>query len=144
MALLRQDAENLAVCVDFDGVLRQYTKGWTYGDPDGNDPVPGAIESLRQLAQLKTVVILTARCRQQVAAWLADHGFECTTDDPERVMGKSRAPGKALLVTNTKPNASVYIDDRAVHFTSWDGAMKQLADRGIIPPASAMTPTEGK
>lgn len=96
------------ICVDLDGVLADYSKGWQGVDHIG-DPIPGAVEFVKKLNELGRVVIFTSRCSSvhkdcthagvQVACWLQKHGFEYD----EIYMGQG------------KPIASAYIDDRAIH-----------------------------
>lgn len=125
------------VAVDFDGVIHQYSKGWQDGsiyDP----PVPGALEALRVLMDQYAVAIFTTRDIGQVAEWLINRGFSCRTGHDGPFWND---PG-LLLVTNTKPAAIAYIDDRAVRFTGdWSQALtavgagptKQHRARGAIP-----------
>jgi hypothetical protein len=89
------------VAVDFDGVLR---------DPD-NQPLAGARNGVRQLARSYRLVVFTTRKDLEwVRGWLAEHG-----------LGRFFAD-----VTNLKPNAVVYLDDRAVRFDRWEGTFAQV------------------
>jgi len=98
------------ICVDFDGTIAEYGGSWD--DPPG-DPIPYAREFLTALAEFAEVVILTARDPAAVRAWLRQHHFPL------------------LHVTNVKPPAMAYIDDRAVRFQGrWDADLLRqvLAD----------------
>lgn len=96
------------ICVDLDGVLADFSKGWQ-GINHIGDPIPGAVEFVKKLNELGRVVIFTCRCNplinpergliRRVMVWLNKHGFEY--DDVYSGIGK--------------PIASAYIDDRAVH-----------------------------
>lgn len=99
-----------SVCVDLDGVLADYSDGWQGVGVIG-DPIPGAVEFTKQLAELFDVVIFTCRCNpemdrptvphllaRRVAEWLDIHGFTY----------------HHIYVGVGKPVASAYIDDRAV------------------------------
>lgn len=112
------------IAVDFDGVIHQYSRGWQDGmiyDP----PMPGAIEALERLHRRYRVVILTTRVNpdmpggneqlKRVVDWLEEQGFEEGVHFDE--------------VTHAKPPAVVYIDDRALHFTSWDQTLDELVER---------------
>lgn len=112
------------IAVDFDGVIHQYSRGWQDGtiyDP----PMPGAIEALERLHRRYRVVILTTRVNpdmpggneqlKRVIDWLEEQGFEEGVHFDE--------------VTHAKPPAVVYIDDRALHFTSWDQTLDELVER---------------
>jgi hypothetical protein len=87
------------VCVDLNGVLDRYT-GWkheTHWDP----PRPGAEEFLRRLDERGfRVVVFTTRWADDARAWLAAHGLDRWVSE----------------VTDRKPAAHVFVDDRAVCF----------------------------
>jgi hypothetical protein len=112
------------IAVDFDGVIHQYSRGWQDGtiyDP----PVEGTHAALERLHRRYKVVIFTTRVNpdmpggnvqlKRVIDWLEENGFEEGVHFDE--------------VTHAKPPAVVYIDDRALHFTSWDQAMQDLRHR---------------
>lgn len=116
------------IAVDFDGVIHQYSRGWQDGsiyDP----PVEGALESLERLHRRYKVVIFTTRVNpdmpgghaqlKRVIDWLEDNGFREGVHFDE--------------VTHAKPPAVVYIDDRALRFTSWDQAIGELRERDRLP-----------
>ena len=94
------------VAVDFDGVLHQYN-GWQ-GDGTFADPVPGAKQFLEKISRHYDVVVCTARDRLDfVCGWLSKHSML----------------GLVELVTNQKPIAVAYIDDRGVRFNGDFDAM---------------------
>lgn len=99
------------VAVDFDGVIHTYDQGWKDGSIYG-DVIPGAWESLVALQEDYEVVIFTARDTDQVFEWMKLKG----------------CPLKELHVTNIKPRAIVYLDDRGLRFDGWESAMKVLSD----------------
>lgn len=150
----------MAIACDFDGVIHAYSKGWQDGsiyDP----PMPGALEGLRLLMEQDAVFILTTREPEQVRAWLERHGFDTTTDDScrrcrgqgggQEVDADDRPIGPAwecdgcngsglmtfwnlrglLLVTNRKLAATVYVDDRALRFESWEQTLTAVAGRQV-------------
>ena len=83
------------VCIDFDGVLNNYS----FYDPDYLFELkPGAKEFIERLSVLYEVVILTARDTSKVKEWLKEN--EITVDE----------------VTNVKPPALCYVDDCAIRF----------------------------
>lgn len=97
--------ERYTVAVDFDGVLHSYTSPWINAETIPDPPVPGAVEWLNSIWKDFDVVIHTTRgaTPQGVAAvyqWLAVNGF-C---------------GQIKLVTNIKPPALIYLDDRSYRF----------------------------
>lgn len=93
------DPEVPLVCVDLNGVLDTYT-GWK--DAEHFDPPrAGAREFLAQLTTSGfRVVIFTTRHPTRVRRWLREHGLD------EFVHA----------VTDRKPPAHVFVDDRAVCF----------------------------
>mgnify|MGYP001611463386 FL=1 len=93
------------LAVDFDGVIHEYS-GWNNGEL--NNPVAGAVDAWTKLENAGyTLVVFT--CREdldRVQDWFHQHfGFI-----PE--------------ITNTKPVAVAYIDDRAIRFTNWEDIRK--------------------
>lgn len=127
--LHKERSRKLAIGVDFDGVVHDYTKGWADGSIYGA-LMPGAFDALNSMMENHAVFIHTAREATSVAIWLADRGFETTTD-----MGMG-APQfwnyrGILLVTNRKLPAQAYLDDRGIRFTSWTQALRDMHELGI-------------
>ncbi len=87
------------VCVDLDGVLNTFDE-WRGAD-FFHPPREGARQFLSELqAAGYRVVILTVRWHEWVSAWLARNGLADFVDE----------------VTDRKPSAHAYVDDRAVCF----------------------------
>ena len=99
------------VAFDFDGVIHSYTSGWQGADVVPDPPVPGikeSIEALRTAGYEVAVVSSRANTEEGCAAinnFLKEH--EITVD----------------MVTDKKPPALVYVDDRAICF---DGNAKSI------------------
>src|SRR3990167_7471733 len=98
-----QERVKRTLAIDFDGVLHAYGQGWQDGTIY-DEPLPGAVDACRYLVdQGFDLVIFTARQDQAaIHKWLRTHGF------PE------------MDVTNMKPPALFYIDDRAIRFRDWE------------------------
>ena len=98
------------VCVDLDGVLNQFD-GWRGADYF-HPPRPGAREFLARLNELGyDVVVFTVRWKPHVEEWLARH----------------RLAEFVREVTDKKPAAHVYVDDRAVCFQGdFHAALEQI------------------
>jgi phosphoglycolate phosphatase-like HAD superfamily hydrolase len=93
------DAATPIACVDLNGVLDVYT-GWQ-GAAHFDPPRPGAREFLAALRQRGyRIVIFTTRYDRDVWTWVHEHGLVPLVDD----------------VTDRKPAAHVFVDDRAVCF----------------------------
>ena len=111
------------IAIDFDGVIHKYSKGWHDGTIyDG--PVEGSLEAVKKLSKKYDVVIFTARLANlnqddkiakifEITTWLLKNGFIKLIKN----------------VTGQKPKAVLYIDDRALHFTDWQNALKETKER---------------
>lgn len=99
---------SLTVCVDLDGVLNTYD-GWK-GEEHFAAVRPGAIAFVNALLDRYDVVVLTTRPREATRLWLQQQGFP-----------------SSLKVTDVKPPALVYLDDRAMTFDgSFDGLVGRI------------------
>jgi hypothetical protein len=94
------------VCVDFDGVLHDFDGRWKGHSSIEGEPVAGALAWLASVVDDYDVVILTTRGatvlgQEAVKRWLERHGFEQV---------------EQIMVTDEKPPALIYIDDRGWRF----------------------------
>lgn len=98
------------VCVDLNGVLDSYT-GWR-GPQHFDPPRAGARHFLEALvARGYCVVIFTTRFPDDVWRWLDQYGLRDLVQD----------------VTDRKPAAHVFVDDRAVCFRGdFDATLEEL------------------
>lgn len=87
------------ICFDFDGVLNTYN-GWK-GEDELFEPREGLEDFLKSLkADGFKLIIHSTRSSTHIADWL----------------NKYRLSKYISLVTQTKPIATVYLDDRAIKF----------------------------
>lgn len=96
------------LCLDFDGVIHWYRKGWHGVDVITDDPTPGAIESLREYVKHFTVHIYSARSA-------TPEGILAMQDYIEN---HDRIGGLIDLIKfpTSKPGCMVYMDDRGFRF----------------------------
>lgn len=85
--------------LDFDAVLNTY-KGWEGADVE-YPPRDGVEDFLRDLTQIRKVVIYSCRPIREVRKWLRKHDLSQYID----------------RVETRKPLASEYVDDRGIRFT---------------------------
>jgi hypothetical protein len=116
------------VAIDFDGVIHQYSKGWNDGTIY-DYAVVGAFKSIEILQKTHAVAIFTTREVQSIIDWFRSYGYEnCTTEWTPPFWNDQ----EKILVTNIKPAAQVYIDDRGIRFKDWDQTIDELRRLGII------------
>jgi hypothetical protein len=122
------------IAIDFDGVIHKYSKGWN-GGVIYDDPVEGAVEAYYELIKNYNVVIFTAReDTDAVKKWMEKHF------DFEKNLGHFYEP----IVTNIKPPAIAYIDDRGITFTDWVSTLKELNVIDQDPEATAVISAKRK
>ncbi len=104
------------IAVDFDGRLTDSNAKGVKDPAELPPPLDGARDFLaRLMAKGKRVTILTHRDTAHVEKWLELHGLT------------EMVPGG---VTNHKPEAAAYLDDRAVRFDGdFKKALKDLTSR---------------
>lgn len=113
------------VVVDFDGVIHAYRDGWQDGRIY-DDPVPGAKAGLELLMTHYTVAVVTARENlYEVADWITERlGIHCHVSNQVQFWDRQ----ETILVSNRKIPAAVYVDDRGLRFTTWDGIEVQVRE----------------
>jgi 5'(3')-deoxyribonucleotidase len=108
-----------SIAIDFDGVIHDAHQGWGDGTCYG-DPLPGAIEAIKQLSQQYQVIIFTAKAKPDrplvdrktgvdlVKEWFVKYNIlDCITE-----------------ITSEKPRAELYIDDNGYRFENWNDTLK--------------------
>jgi hypothetical protein len=118
-ALQLHENEN-QIAIDFDGVIHLNSKGF-YDGTIYDNPVPGAVESIKYLADSGyNIIIYTAKAKPDrplinnkcgvdlIKEWLEKYGLLEYISD----------------ITAEKPRAKFYIDDKAITFTNWVDVLK--------------------
>jgi hypothetical protein len=113
------EANNLSI--DFDGVIHTFDKGFHDGTCYG-DPMPGSLESVKELSKSYRIVIFTAKAKpnrplvngktgtELVWEWLEKHGIaDCVAE-----------------VTSEKPRSFLYIDDNGYRFENWTDTLSYI------------------
>lgn len=100
------------IAIDFDGVIADVSAG--YDQPDLRPGCKEAFEKLK--GDGYNIVVFTCRCnfdggRKVVEEFLKFHGLDRYVDS----------------VTNVKPVALYYLDDRAIRFYNWENAVNTIA-----------------
>jgi hypothetical protein len=101
------------IAVDFDGVLHSYQKEWINHHTIPDVPTAGAIGWLNEIQESFDVIIFTTRGktwrgRRAVKRWLWENGLR--QEDAETWSDLR------IKITDRKPAALIYLDDRAVRF----------------------------
>lgn len=103
----------MKIIIDIDGVLCEEGEDWQTPPYRERCPLPGAVAAVKDLFKRgHHIIIFTARHWEDYADtwnWLQRHGIPYDT----LIMGK--------------PLGDVYIDDKAIRFSSW-GQIKESLD----------------
>ncbi len=113
------DLKNIAV--DFDGVIHNFDKGWHDGTCYG-EPLPGSLEALKKLSETYRVIIFSSKVRPDRPLVDGKTGYELVME----WLIKYEVDKYVDEVTYEKPRAQYYIDDKAIEFTTWDKALKDV------------------
>jgi len=102
------------IAVDFDGVIHKYSKGWQNGEIY-DEPVEGSLSALVELYNkgYKVVIFTTREDINLVHIWIEEQCDKYFLEVREL----------DFEVTNKKPPAIAYIDDRGIRFTNWKDMM---------------------
>ena len=126
------------ICIDLDGVLAEY-HGWAGAEVIG-DPIDGAVEFTRRIAEFAKITIHTARFKDSPKRDCA--AIETRIRD---WLDRNQFAYDELHTGPGKPGADAYIDDRAVSclpqeqgiaaFASAELRARQLAEKRPSPDA---------
>jgi phosphoheptose isomerase len=116
------------IAVDFDGVLHKNSKGF-YDGTIYDEPVDGARESLKKLSKNYDVVIFSAKSKPDRGLVDGKTGTQLVWEWLE----KHKMSKFVTKVTEEKPRAIAYIDDKSIEFDNWEDTWKSLQKKGIVP-----------
>lgn len=118
-AMKKSSPHQKTICVDFDGVIADYSKGFQGQDVFG-EPLSGASEGMQALRRKgwKIIIFTTRQASPALMSYLNQYSipFDEINSNSEQPEGTN--PGK--------PIADVYLDDRAVRFESWDQVDREV------------------
>ena len=102
------------ICIDFDGVLHDYSNGYQ-GENVFGEMIPGADTATKVLKKSgNTIIIFTTRpATDELKKWLKDNNisYDYINENPDQPKG----------CEGTKLIADIYIDDRGLCFRGqWD------------------------
>lgn len=124
---MAQPRTKRTIAIDFDGVIHSYHDGYKNGEIYGS-VILGAFEAVeRFLGVGYSVYIHSTRDPETIMLWLQKQdGWKWNTlviPDDMKFWNLRDCVG----VSNRKIPAIVYIDDRALRFTSWNEAMSEFS-----------------
>ena len=106
------------ICIDFDGVIHDSSKGWFDGTCYG-EPIPGAIESIKELSKSFNIIIFTAKAKTDRPLVNGKTGTMLVSEWLE----KYNVTQYVSSVTSDKPRADLYIDDNGYRFENWNDTL---------------------
>jgi hypothetical protein len=122
------------LCVDFDGVIHSYDRGWQNGEIYGN-VTSGFFEWLKEAQQHFRIVIYSSRSKspdgiEAMRKWLEDENVRwLEQQDP----GQTNYAGEDVEFAHEKPPAFLTIDDRAIQFNGDWSALVPAKLRAFKP-----------
>lgn len=115
------------LCLDFDGVIHEYSSGWKGADTIPDAPVDGAMQFLWDATEQFRVCIFSSRSNQPggraaMQTWLRQHFMKFWGTHAVQADDKLAD----IEWPTEKPPAMVTIDDRALTFTGKFPTIEQL------------------
>lgn len=122
------------LCVDFDGVVHSYERGWQDGKIYGT-VVPGFFEWAERVRNHFNIAIYsspskTETGRREMAEWLSKRLNEAIEKDELPATFDRPAFWLSINLANEKPPAWLTIDDRAIRFDG-DWTAPELAPEAL-------------
>ena len=113
--------------IDFDGVIHKNSKGY-YDGTIYDEPIEGVHEALKTLSNKYTLILFTTKAKPDRGLINGRHTVELIWEWLE----KHNLDQYISKVTSEKPRAVVYIDDKALRFTSWDKCLNDLNNLNLL------------
>jgi hypothetical protein len=116
------------ICIDFDGVIHSYDKGWQDGTIYG-DVVPGFFEWVERVRDRFNLVVYSSRSKDEAGIMAMGIWFHTQRNEWIKAGGQ-RHPTEPLEMqfAHEKPAAWLTIDDRAIRFEGDWNAPELAAD----------------
>ena len=113
--------------IDFDGVIHKNSKGY-YDGTIYDEPIEGVHEALKTLSNKYTLILFTTKAKPDRGLINGRHTVELIWER----LKKHNLDQYISKVTSEKPRAVVYIDDKALRFTSWDKCLNDLNNLNLL------------
>ena len=113
--------EEVNIGIDFDGVIHNADKGFHDGTLYG-EPLQQAKESLENLSKEYNIILFSCKAKPDRPLISGKTGVELIWE----WLKKHDMDEYITEVTSEKPRAKLYIDDRAIKFTSWKEVMDEI------------------
>lgn len=120
------------LCIDFDGVIHSYERGWQSGEIYG-EVVPGFFEWFAQVDARFSLVIYSSRSKTPEGIEAMRNWLWAKRD--QYIAAGNSCPPLTFVYADQKPAAWLTIDDRAIQFRGdWsDPALAPDAIRAFKP-----------
>ena len=115
--------EQINIGVDFDKVIHKCSKGY-YDGTIYDEPVEGSFEALKTLAEKYTVIVYTCKAKPDRGLVNGKTGAELVWE----WLKKYDMAQFVSKVTSEKPRARFYLDDKAIRFTDWESAFRDIEE----------------
>lgn len=113
--------ESNTIAIDFDGVIHSFELGFHDGTIYGT-PIDGSIEAIKRIAKKYTIVIYTAKAKQDRPLINGKTGTELVWE----WLKKYKLDQYIKDITAEKPRCICYIDDKAIQFKNWNQSLTDL------------------
>lgn len=113
--------ESNTIAIDFDGVIHSFELGFHDGTIYGT-PIEGSIEAIKRIAKKYTIIIYTAKAKQDRPLINGKTGTELVWE----WLKKYKLDQYIKDITAEKPRCICYIDDKAIQFKNWNQSLTDL------------------